>query len=175
MTIQLHGFSSLEHPEDVMEFVEEFTGEGTVYAVEVGRSKNDSRAFAEVQFTNTISAETIMAMAAKKRLRDDQDSCLKAQFKPDIVSAEPKAYLHSMDNVTLHFGCQISKEKFSVLWKRPNVSVKFGIGFRNFYLFFSYCSVEYKLEVPSESTWQIELRRPYGQATKFLLIQVLAN
>ncbi|KAF3432100.1 hypothetical protein FNV43_RR26839 [Rhamnella rubrinervis] len=173
MTIQLHGFSSLEDPEDVMEFVEKYTGGGTVYAVEVGQFKNDPRTFAEVQFTNTKSADAVMALAAKKRLRDSQNSYLKAQFKADIVSTKPKAYLHSMDGVTLHFGCQISEERFSVLWKRPNVSVKYGAGLRILYLFFSYCSVEYKLEVPSESTWQIELRRPNGQARKFLLIQLI--
>ncbi|KAF3432098.1 hypothetical protein FNV43_RR26837 [Rhamnella rubrinervis] len=173
MTIQLQGFSSLKDPKHVMQFLEEFTGEGTVYAVEVGQFKNQSRAFAEVQFTNTESVETIMALAAMKILRDSDDYYLKAQLKPDIVSTRPKAYLHSMDDVTLHFGCQISKEKFSVLWKTPSVLVKCGLGFRNFYLFFSYSSIEYKLDVPSEITWQIELRHPYGQATKFLLIQLI--
>lgn len=172
-TIQLYGFSHIEHPKDVVKFLEEHTGEGTVYAAEIGQSKNESRAFATVQFTNNEGAEIIMDLADQdEKLWYNKDSYLKAwESKLDIVT-KPKAFVYGMDDITLHFGSQISEDKFSMLWKRENVSVKFGTGFRNFYFFFSYRSVGYKLEVPSESIWQIELRRPRGQDSKFLLIQV---
>ncbi|KAH7516265.1 hypothetical protein FEM48_Zijuj10G0116800 [Ziziphus jujuba var. spinosa] len=173
-TIQLYGFSHIEHPKDVVKFLEEHTGEGTVYAAEIGQSKNESRAFATVQFTNNEGAEIIMDLADQdEKLWYNKDSYLKAwESKLDIVT-KPKAFVYGMDDITLHFGSQISEDKFSMLWKRENVSVKFGTGFRNFYFFFSYRSVGYKLEVPSESIWQIELRRPRGQDSKFLLIQLI--
>lgn len=160
-TIMLYGFLSMEDPKDVIEFLEKITGEGTVCDVKVGQFKKESRAFAEVKFTNNKSVKTIMSLAAENCLQYDKDSYL-------------KAHLHSMDDVTLHIGCQISKEKFSVLWKRRNILMAFGIGLKDLYLLFSYNSVEYKLEVPSKSIRQIKLRCPRGQAKKFLLIQVLA-
>ncbi|KAA8529775.1 hypothetical protein F0562_034125 [Nyssa sinensis] len=67
----------------------------------------------------------------------------------------------------------VSKEKFSVLWRRTNVSVKFGFGLRKMYFFPSYLSVGYKLQLSYENIWQIELYRPHGQTAKFLLIQLL--
>uniref|UniRef100_A0A6P6GIP9 RNA-dependent RNA polymerase n=1 Tax=Ziziphus jujuba TaxID=326968 RepID=A0A6P6GIP9_ZIZJJ len=174
-TIRLHGFSGVENPKDVVEFLEAYTGEGTVYAVEVGQYKNQRRAFAKVQFTSEESAEIIMDLAADQdeRLWYGGDSYLQARELNLDIEKKPKVFAYSMDDVKLHFGGQISEDKFSVLWKKKNVSVKFGMGIRNFYFFFSYLSVEYKLEVPSESIWKIELRRPRGQATKFLLIQLI--
>jgi RNA-dependent RNA polymerase len=77
-----------------------------------------------------------------------------------------------MDITALHFGYQISKETFSVLWKQEDVSVSFDSDRRKLFLFLSYLSEEYKLELSFDSIWQIKLHRPRGQATKFLLIQV---
>ena len=77
-----------------------------------------------------------------------------------------------MDNITLHFGYQTSREIFSVLWKQENVSVSFDSEKRRLRFFLSYLSVEYKLELSYENIRQIELHLPSGQATKFLRIQV---
>ena len=77
-----------------------------------------------------------------------------------------------MDNITLHFGYQTSREIFSVLWKQENVSVSFDSEKRRLRFFLSYLSVEYKLELSYENIRQIELHRPDGHATKFLRIQV---
>jgi RNA-dependent RNA polymerase len=77
-----------------------------------------------------------------------------------------------MDITALHFGYQISKETFSVLWKQEDVSVSFDSDRRKLFLFLSYLSEEHKLELSFDSIWQIKLHRPRGQATKFLLIQV---
>ncbi|KAL5553262.1 hypothetical protein UlMin_040663 [Ulmus minor] len=172
-TIQLYGFSSVESPEAVKEFLESYTGEGTVCAVEVGQHKLGSRGNAKVQFTDAESAETILALA-----KDDQrlwydDSYLKARnWYPDLL-AEPRSFLCSMDEITLHFGAQISNDKFSSLWKRKNVTVKFGVGLRKLYFLFSYGFVEYKLELSYDNIWEIELHRSYGQRTQFLIIQLL--
>jgi RNA-dependent RNA polymerase len=77
-----------------------------------------------------------------------------------------------MDITALHFGYQISKETFSVLWKQEHVSINFDLEMRKLSLFVSYLSEEHKLELSFDSIWQIKLHRPRGQATKFLLIQV---
>ncbi|KAK9930040.1 hypothetical protein M0R45_027099 [Rubus argutus] len=70
------------------------------------------------------------------------------------------------------FGCKISKEQFSVLWTNSDVSVIFGKELKKMYCFFSYDSIEYKLELPSETICRIELHRPRGQFAKFLLFQL---
>ncbi|XP_035542741.1 probable RNA-dependent RNA polymerase 1 [Juglans regia] len=78
-----------------------------------------------------------------------------------------------MDNIVLRFGNQVSRDKFSVLWKQEGVSGKFHSKIRRrLYFFFSHLSVEYKFEISYENTRKMELYRPRGQATKFLLIQL---
>lgn len=83
--------------------------------------------------------------------------------------------LHSMDITALHFGYQISKETFSVLWKQEDVSASFDLKMRKLFFFvsdLSDLSEQYKLEFSFDSIRQIKLHRPRGQPTKFLLIQV---
>uniref|UniRef100_A0A6N2KT36 RNA-dependent RNA polymerase n=1 Tax=Salix viminalis TaxID=40686 RepID=A0A6N2KT36_SALVM len=81
---------------------------------------------------------------------------------------------NTIDNTTLHFGCQVSKQNFYALWKQENVSVKFGFGKRKIYFLLTYLSTQYKLELSYENIWQIELHRPLGQ-TKFLTVQMLGG
>uniref|UniRef100_A0A7N2L809 RNA-dependent RNA polymerase n=1 Tax=Quercus lobata TaxID=97700 RepID=A0A7N2L809_QUELO len=89
----------------------------------------------------------------------------------DIVP-KPRTFLHSMENIKLHLGCQISNEKFVILWNAVNVSVNFGIGLRKLQFFLSHNYVEYRLDLYYENIWQIELRHPRSQDTKHLLIQL---
>ncbi|KAJ9135707.1 hypothetical protein P3X46_032859 [Hevea brasiliensis] len=84
----------------------------------------------------------------------------------------PRDFEQCIDNVTLNFGCQISKETFSLLWKKENVSVKFGFRLRKFYFFFSFLSTDYKLELSYENIWHVDLHRPRGGTKNFLLIQL---
>ncbi|XP_041014549.1 probable RNA-dependent RNA polymerase 1 isoform X2 [Juglans microcarpa x Juglans regia] len=77
-----------------------------------------------------------------------------------------------MDNIVLRFGNQVSRDNFSVLWKQEGVFGKFDFKMRRLYFFFSHLSVEYKFEISYANIGKIELRRPCGQATKFLLIQL---
>ncbi|KAJ0094283.1 hypothetical protein Patl1_15572 [Pistacia atlantica] len=42
----------------------------------------------------------------------------------DIVP-KPRTFMHSMEKIMLHFGCQISNEAFAVLWRGVDVSVNF--------------------------------------------------
>ncbi|XP_044505487.1 probable RNA-dependent RNA polymerase 1 [Mangifera indica] len=171
-TISLFGFASIKPEIAVKEFVEGYTGKGTVYDVVKVEQKKGSRAYAIVEFTTMEAAEYIVSMAAE-RLIWDGDSYLKARYVDhDRNSAMEKTPQDRTDNARLNFGCQISEEKFYVLWSQENVSVKFDSDLRNFSFFLSYDSVDYKLKVPYETIWQIQLQRPHDQSVKFLVIQL---
>ncbi|XP_009781107.1 probable RNA-dependent RNA polymerase 1 [Nicotiana sylvestris] len=167
-TIQVFGFPYLLSAEAVKKFLENHTGNGTVYAVEVKQSKGGRRAFAIVQFANNKSAEFIIDLASKRLYYGT--SYLKAwEMKTDIV--QPRTYVQHMDGVTLNFGCLISDKKFAVLGSK-GVSVKFGIGLKKIYFFLSHASADYKLQLSYENIWQVVLHRPYGQNAQFLLLQL---
>ncbi|KAK3007262.1 hypothetical protein RJ639_015663 [Escallonia herrerae] len=173
-TVQLYGFPYLVPADVIKTFLENYMGQGTVYALVVTQSKKPgSRACAKVQFTNNRSAEYIISLA-EKRLWFGR-SYLKAwAMELDIVQ-KPKTFVHDMEEINLHFGCQVSREKFSVLWKAADVSVKFGFGLRKLYFLLSYRCIGYKLELFYENMWQIELHRPRCRTSKFLLIQLLGS
>ncbi|PON39267.1 RNA-dependent RNA polymerase-type [Trema orientale] len=171
-TIHLSGFPSHVSAERVKVYLEELTGEGTVYAIKLRPPKNGgSRSYAIVQFTSIASAELIISRA--RGLLWYGNSYLKAwEVERDIVP-KPRTFFHSLQNIKLKFGCQISKEKFSFLWSVENVSVDFGIGLRKLNFYLTYRHVEYRLQLSYENVWQIELHRPRGQSAKYLLIQLL--
>ncbi|CAN4081265.1 unnamed protein product [Withania somnifera] len=167
-TIQVSGFPYLLSAEVVKSFLEQFTGNGTVCALEVKLSREGRRAFATVQFTDSMSAEKIINLASKRLYFGS--SYLKAwEMNTDIIQL--RTYENHMDGITLNFGCQISDEKFAVLGKRE-VSIKFGVGLKKIYFLLSCGSADYKLELSYENIWQVVLHRPYGQNAQFLLIQL---
>ncbi|XP_004297427.1 PREDICTED: probable RNA-dependent RNA polymerase 1 [Fragaria vesca subsp. vesca] len=169
-TVSLFGFPTVESSEAVTKFLEEYTGKGTVLSVNVLPPKRrGSRSSARVQFTTAECAEIILALADDKRLRYGKSYLQKArEWKGHI--APRSTVLEEL--VTLHFGCKISEEKFSVLWTKSDVSVTFGKDLNYVHLAFSYDCVEYKLELPSDTICQIELHCPCDQFRKFLLIQL---
>lgn len=172
-TIQVYGFPGLVAAETVKEFLEGLSGKGTVYALEVKQpKKGGSRSYAKVQFTTVTSAEHVVSLASQRLWYGR--SYLKAfAFDHDIVQ-KPKVYACDVEKVTLCVGCQVSKEKFLVLWKKEDISVKFGFGMRKLYFLLEYESVHYKLELSYENIWQTELRRrSQGQTAEFLLIQLI--
>ena len=175
-TIELYGFTvtsiDMESPAAVTEFLEAYTGNGTVHAAKLFPPKDGkSRTFAIVRFTHAEFADMIIALADDRSLWYNESYLKARKSKFDIVP-NSEIFEHCMELVRLHLGCKISEEQFSVLWARSDVLVKFGVGLENIYLFFSYASVDYMLEITPENGSQIELRRPHGQLTKFLLIQV---
>ncbi|XP_027151354.1 probable RNA-dependent RNA polymerase 1 [Coffea eugenioides] len=168
-TIQVFGFPSVVPAETVTKFLECFTGQGTVYALEVKQSKGGNRAYAKVQFTNDRSAEYIMALA-KKRLNYGSSYLRAWEMDIDLVP-RARSFEHNMEKIVLHFGCQLSKNRFSVLRNVPNVSIRFGIGMKKMYFILRFLSLDYKLELSNENIWQIVLHRR-SQAPKFLVIQL---
>ncbi|KAH6807238.1 RNA-dependent RNA polymerase 1 [Perilla frutescens var. frutescens] len=169
-TIQLSGFPYRVEAKLIKLFLEQYTGIGTVVALEVKRGKQGSRAYARVQFTGSRCAEMLMNRA-KSRLNFGT-SYLKAWEQNIDIVPNPRAYEQEMEGVTLNFGCQISNEKFSVLWKAADVSIKFGTRLKNMHFFLCHDSVEYRLQLTCENIWQIMLYSSRGQTSKVLLIQL---
>ncbi|CAI9096788.1 OLC1v1033001C2 [Oldenlandia corymbosa var. corymbosa] len=168
-TIHVSGFPYVLPADTVTRFLEQFTGVGTVYALQVKPCKSGRRAFARVQFINSKSAEKIISLSHTLYYGC---SYLKA-YEADVdMVPRPRHYEHQMEHVVLNFGCQVSKNKFSVLWNKENVSVKFGFGMKKILFVLQDHSMCYKLELSYENFWQIVLHHPYGQASKFLLIQL---
>lgn len=170
-TLNVSGFPSNVTAEAVKGFLELYTGEGTVYAVKVRQPKNGvPRAYAIVQFTTVRYAERVISLANGRLLYGK--SYLKARTVDLDIVPKPRSFLHTMEHITVHFGCQISKEKFSDLWKKTDVLVNFGLGMRKLHILLSHHQVEYKLDLWYENIWQIELHRPRGQTVKYLVFQV---
>ncbi|KAJ7954353.1 RNA-dependent RNA polymerase [Quillaja saponaria] len=170
-TIQLSGFPSDVSAHQVQVFLEQYTGEKTVYAIKIRQTKGRApRAYAIVQFTTINDADFLISLANKSLWYGR--SYLKAREMEKDIVPKPRTYLHSLEDATLYFGCQISKEKFAILWKGMDVFVNFGIGMRKLHFFLSHNNVKYRLELSFENIWQVELRRPRGQTAKYLLIQL---
>ncbi|XP_043704238.1 probable RNA-dependent RNA polymerase 1 [Telopea speciosissima] len=177
-TIQISGFPTDVTAEAVKEFLERYTGNGTVYALKIRiqnpRSNRRNFAFATVQFTTAGSAEIITSLVNRPLQLYYGTTYLKVwDVERDIVP-RPRPSILTLEHTKLHFGCQVSGDQFYVLWSGQDVMVNFGFELRKIYFFLSYGGVEYKLELSYENIWQIQLRRPSRQNTnKFLLIQVL--
>ncbi|KAJ6351078.1 hypothetical protein OIU78_007078 [Salix suchowensis] len=170
-TVQVSGFPSSTTAEAVQLFLESHTGAGTVEALKIREPRaGGARRYAVVQFTTTRAAEQIISLANRRLWYGS--SYLKARPMDRDIIPQPRSFLHTMGSVTLHFGCQTSKEKFSVVWRENNVSVNFGLRMRKLHFFLSHDQVEYKLDLLFENIWQIELHRPRGQTVKYLLIQL---
>nr|KJB79013.1 hypothetical protein B456_013G029000 [Gossypium raimondii] len=169
-TIQVYGFLSNVSAGEVKTFLEGYTGRETVYALKIRQHKKGGRAYAIVQFTRSSAAELIIRLA-NQRLYYGRSYLKAREMETDIVP-KPRAFLHTMERVTVNFGCQVSVEKFYVLWKAENVTLNFGTGMRKLEFLVSYCRSKYKLELFYENIWQIELRCPDSQTSKHLLIQL---
>lgn len=169
-TIQVSRFPSNVHAEEVKTFLESYTGKETVYALKIRQQKNGGRAYAIVQFTKSTDAELIIRLTNQRLYYGS--SYLKAREMENDIVPKPRTFLHTMEGVTLHFGCQVSNEKFYVLWEEVDVTVNFGMGMRKLQFLLSHHCVEYRLDLFYENIWQIELHRPRNQTSKYLLIQV---
>jgi len=171
-TIELYGFPSFVNVSQVKIFVEHYTGEGSVVAMKIRVGNGQiKRAFAIIQFTTAKHATFMMALPSRTKLRFG-NSYLKVREMERDIDPKPRAFLDSLDDVKLSFGCQISKERFSVLWK-VDASVDFGIGMRKWRFSMHDGNKKFKLELSYENIWKIELHQPWGKTAKYLLIQVV--
>ncbi|KAJ4959640.1 hypothetical protein NE237_019550 [Protea cynaroides] len=175
-TIQLSGFPLTVTAEAVKEFLERYTGNGTVYALKIRpqnpRTGRRTFAFAIVQFTTARCAEIITSLV-NRRLYYGTSYLKVWDMERDIVP-KPRPSILILENTKLHFGCQVSVDQFSILWSAQDVVVNFGFELRKIYFLLSYGRIEYKLELSYEDLWQIQLRLPHGEIrSKFLLIQMI--
>ncbi|XP_013585196.1 PREDICTED: RNA-dependent RNA polymerase 1 [Brassica oleracea var. oleracea] len=172
-TIQVFGFPNGVSAEEVKNFLERLTGSGTVYAIKVRQPRNGGpRVFAIVQFTSERLARDIVTLASQ-RLNYGRSYLKAFEVEQDIVP-KPRASLHNIPSLKMYFGCQVSPKKLSVFWSAQNVAVSFGTGMRKLHFSMSWCEKEYRLELPYENIWQIDLHSPQGRRdSKFLVIQVI--
>ncbi|KAL6187000.1 hypothetical protein ACLB2K_043116 [Fragaria x ananassa] len=86
-TVSLYGFPTVESPEAVTKFLEEYTGEGTVRCVNVLPPKRrGSRSSAIVQFTTAECAEIILPLADDRRLWYGESYLKAREWKGQIAS-----------------------------------------------------------------------------------------
>ncbi|KAK4261811.1 hypothetical protein QN277_004760 [Acacia crassicarpa] len=170
-TIELYGFPCDVSVSTVKPFVEDITGEGTVFAIRIRQGKGKvPRAYAIIQFEDAKNASDLISLADNGIWYGR--SYLKAREMEKDIVPKPRTFMHSLEDVKLHFGCQMSKERFYVLWKSVTKEVNFGIGMRKIQFLLSYRRADYKLELSYENIWQIELHRPRGETAVYLLIQL---
>ncbi|XP_057777391.1 probable RNA-dependent RNA polymerase 1 [Salvia miltiorrhiza] len=172
-TLHVSGFPKLIAAEEVRKFLEGHTCEGAIEALEVKPGKRGSRAYAKVQFTSKEDADKIIHLAniGLYYYLGNSRSYLKA-FEQDTNFVNHRSFMHELDGLTLNFGCQVSKDRFSVLWRAANVSVKFGSSLNKMHLFVCDDLVEYRLQLSYENIWQIVLYNSSVQTERLLLIQL---
>lgn len=174
-TIELYGFPTHVNVSDVKRFVEKYTGEGSVFAMKVRVGKGRSpRAYAIIQFSTAKHATYMMALPSRNpSALQYGSSYLKVREMERDIDSKPREVKDSLDDVKLYFGCQISQERFSVLWRKEDVSVVFGIGMRKWQFSMRHGDKKFRLDLSYENIWKIELRQPRGKIVKYLLIQVI--
>ncbi|KAJ0538811.1 putative RNA-directed RNA polymerase [Helianthus annuus] len=170
-TVDISGFPTLESADVVKTTLERYTGIGSIEALEVKQKNAGARAYARVQFTTKAKAERILKLANSRQLWYGR-SYLKAWEKDMDLVQKPRQFAYEMEGVTLHFGCQVSKEKLSVLCKMERASVKFGFGLRKIYFGVPWLDTSYKLQLSYENIWQVQLHCPRGAPASYLVIQL---
>jgi len=101
----------LEH----VDYLEEFTGQGSVYACKPRTPKScRSKMYAYVQFESHESAMKLIELATLGRLVF-RSAALKVQFLPTDIVSKPKAIPVHLDRVKLHMGCLISPNHMYLL------------------------------------------------------------
>ncbi|XP_071691335.1 probable RNA-dependent RNA polymerase 1 [Rutidosis leptorrhynchoides] len=170
-TVDISGYPWLVPADDVKASLERYTGIGSIEALEVRQKVGASRARARVQFTTKDKVDRIKYLANQKQLWYDR-SYLKAWDRDVDLVQKPRQFAHEMEGVTLRFGCQVSKEVFSVLCELKNASVKFGFGLRKLYFGVSKSFTSYKLQLSYENIWQVQLHSSRSLPASYLVIQL---
>ncbi|XP_020584591.1 probable RNA-dependent RNA polymerase 1 isoform X2 [Phalaenopsis equestris] len=175
-TIQVSGFPLHTTAIQVKECLEYYTGEGSVFAVKLRHPKvikSTSKAFAIVQFISSTGATKVKYMTRQQRLCFEKSYLTSRDVERDIVP-KPITASHVMEDVIVHFGCQISEKKLYILWTARDARIEFGFNLRKISLFTSWEDCLYKLELSYESIWEIQLYHSVAQRCRFLQIQVQA-
>lgn len=178
-TVLVHGFPMNVTAEEVKNFLEKYSGDGSVFALKVRHPKvvkPGSRAFAIAQFLTVEDAE-IFHNKAQKMYFSYKGSQLNIKYAERDIVPKPRKHLFVLEETELHLGCLTSEEMLGVLWSCSGVKVHFGFNMKKIIFFLTSESQSYKLELSYESIWDIQCHRPaspsYGRS-QFLVIQVQA-
>ncbi|KAL4196139.1 hypothetical protein AMTRI_Chr04g244530 [Amborella trichopoda] len=173
-TVQVSGFPQGTCAEAVKKFLESITGFGTVYhlKIRIHKSKPNSRVFAIVQFTTSKSAEVIYSLAPQPKSLYFGNSYVIVRYMENDIVPNPRVTYHVLESIQLYFGNQISEESFAILWSNTNVKVEFGFGLKKIFFYLAHTGVDYKLDLYYENIWQIQLRRPGTEGTRYLVLQM---
>ncbi|CAM8883875.1 unnamed protein product [Rhodiola kirilowii] len=169
-TVQVYGFPHYVTVGSVVTFLEDRTREGSVIALKLRSGAKSSRKYAIVQFAQSHHADQIIDLCNQTLYYGG--SYLKAQPLTKDIIPKPRNFMHSMEDVKICFGCQISVDKFCVLWEGKKVSVQFGTQLRKINFNLTEGSSDYKIELPYENLWQIHLYRSTFMAKQHLVIQL---
>ncbi|XP_023549735.1 probable RNA-dependent RNA polymerase 1 [Cucurbita pepo subsp. pepo] len=177
-TIEIFGFPAQVTADEVKEFIENHTGDGTVLTVRISKP-NDEKArftFATVRFTSKLGGEYVVAQAAAEKRLWFGSLYLKARKVEREIKTTAAARVHGelerMENVNVQWGNLVSKEEMKVIWKGEKWSVEYGIGVRKLGFYLSYEGVEYKMELCFENILGVQLRCSDDRGSKHFLIQL---
>ncbi|XP_068657810.1 probable RNA-dependent RNA polymerase 1 [Aristolochia californica] len=172
-TIQVCNLPISATAQMVKEFLETHTGEGTVLAMKIRTPNKLGRIrtrYAVVQFTTSKCAEDICS----KTLLFNFHLLKFRNMERDIVP-RPKTLDGTLERASLFLGHQVSGKEFMYLWLAEDVRVHFGHGLKKLEFFLSYDGIQYRLDLFYGSIWQIQLRCPTPQVSKFLVIQMQSS
>ncbi|KAL9255376.1 RNA-dependent RNA polymerase 1-like protein [Drosera capensis] len=173
-TIQVSGFPRWVSAEDVKSYLERHTGQKSVHTLKLWPFKNGGpRMYAIVQFTTVEHADCIFSLAAASGRLWYGSSYLKVRRMDSDLVPNPRTYDHYFGDITLHFGCQISKEKFVSFWKVSGVCFDIMSRRRKLHFLVSLLDANYELELTYEDMWQVNLFRPRSGSLKYLVIQLV--
>lgn len=177
-TIEIFGFPAQVTADEVKEFIENHTGDGTVLTVRISKPNAEKArfTFATVRFTSKLGGEYVVAQAAAEKRLWFGSLYLKARKVEREIKTTAAARVHGelerMENVNVQWGNLVSKEEMKVIWKGEKWSVEYGIGVRKLGFYLSYEGVEYKMELCFENILGVQLRCSDDRGSKHFLIQV---
>ncbi|KAL0541822.1 hypothetical protein IC582_021886 [Cucumis melo] len=173
-TIEIYGFGPKVTVDEVKEFLENHTGDGTVSTVRISKPKDDKTRFTSVtvRFKSKLAAEYIVAKATteEKKLWFESSYLKAREVEKKATSGGPE--MERMEDVKGQLGSMISKDKMRVIWEGEKWNVEFGNGVRKLWFYLSYEVDDYKMELCFENILSVEFRCPLNQPSKFFLIQM---
>lgn len=169
-TIQVSGFPSSVSAESVKGFLGSYVSADSIVALKIRQFKNGgSRVYAIVQFVSVDDAQRLLRVSTTIWYGS---SYLKIREMDKDIIPKPRTYLQTIEHTQLNFGCQVSRDKFLVLWRGRDVRLNVGFGLRKLYFHVAHCGTEYKVELNYGDIWQMQQRHPLGHPSKYLLIQL---
>ncbi|KAH9320928.1 hypothetical protein KI387_015567, partial [Taxus chinensis] len=166
-TVQITNLpGTLQGAEDLVQFLENVTGTGSVYACKMIRKGRKSRLCANVQF---VSSEMAANICKHGYLRFELVVVRVNPVKNDIIVKAFSA-LVKLSGAKVHTGCQISHNKFCLLWSSNDRAVaEFGLDAKRVSLYVNEGGAEYKMKLSFADIQYIHLRHLTGKSGPKLL------